>query len=408
MGFLSATLKAEVADKCFEQLPAGCFVIKSIVIPQEQTEAIGNKLGVSLEKLSNTYLKIQGKPIQVNILEAKSKADAEKLHETLLATKENPAFCLISGLKVIEFCKADAITAIKTAYELGFSPKPKQVQYVITVDVATIDQADYMKFNELFNLFLNTNMENPSEESMAHIKTLASGFNFGNSLTLRKQPNQGQMESYSFSPNPNKVEDLPDDEVVYSFNHLPDALGVPYVTLTAKIVCNDTGTTPTERKTDPSLLAATPFWPVDDPDIKKLAKSITVGQSTQEEKVQAILEWLTPNKNIKMEGPTGSRWGVNKVLKQRYGHCWDSSDCFVTLARAAGIPSRQVGGWLYGSSGHIWAEVLLDGKGWQQVDPTGGGKLTCGIYHIPYFTTESGEMPILYLDMPKIEIAETE
>jgi hypothetical protein len=35
------------------------------------------------------------------------------------------------------------------------------------------------------------------------------------------------------------------------------------------------------------------------------------------------------------------------------------------------------------------------------VDPTG---LRCGIYHIPYFVTEDGQMPILYTAMPKIEI----
>lgn len=55
-------------------------------------------------------------------------------------------------------------------------------------------------------------------------------------------------------------------------------------------------------------------------------------------------------------------------------------------------------------SGHVWAEVLTEDGKWRQVDPTGGGKLECGIYHIPYFTTETGEMPILYLSMPQIEI----
>lgn len=28
----------------------------------------------------------------------------------------------------------------------------------------------------------------------------------------------------------------------------------------------------------------------------------------------------------------------------------------------------------------------------------------CGIYHIAYFATDDGEMPIVYLSMPKIEI----
>lgn len=74
-----------------------------------------------------------------------------------------------------------------------------------------------------------------------------------------------------------------------------------------------------------------------------------------------------------------------------------------SVAVAAGVPTRQVAGWLYGSSGHVWAEFYREGEGWQQVDPTGGGKLMCGIYHIPYFASEDGEMPIVYVAMPKIE-----
>ena len=47
-------------------------------------------------------------------------------------------------------------------------------------------------------------------------------------------------------------------------------------------------------------------------------------------------------------------------------------------------------------------------EGWQQVDPSGGPMLPCGIYHIPYFATETGEMPIVYLSMPQIEIVKAE
>jgi len=53
------------------------------------------------------------------------------------------------------------------------------------------------------------------------------------------------------------------------------------------------------------------------------------------------------------------------------------------------------------------AEFYRQGRGRQQVDPTGGGALRCGIYHIPYFTSEDGEMPILYVSMPKIEAVHT-
>jgi transglutaminase-like putative cysteine protease len=196
--------------------------------------------------------------------------------------------------------------------------------------------------------------------------------------------------------------------VTYLFDNPPKMLGVPYVTATMEISTDANGYVPTTHKDDATLLSSTEFWPSNDPEIIALAGDITTGKQTPEEKVQAILEWLTPGKNIKFGGPvTGSRWGVKKVLAQKFGQCWDFSDCFVTLCRASGIPCRQVGGWLYGGSGHIWAEYLDEGKGWKQIDATGGGKLNCGIYHIPYFTSETGEMPILYVSMPRVEIVET-
>ncbi len=74
-----------------------------------------------------------------------------------------------------------------------------------------------------------------------------------------------------------------------------------------------------------------------------LAKRITSGCKTKEDKVSAILRWLSPGKNIKFGGPmTGSRYGVKKTLAQGFGQCWDFSDCFITLCRGSGVPCRQV------------------------------------------------------------------
>jgi hypothetical protein len=100
-----------------------------------------------------------------------------------------------------------------------------------------------------------------------------------------------------------------------------------------------------------------------------------------------------------------SRYGVAKTLAQGYGRCWDFSDVFVTLSRASGVPARQVAGWLYGESGHVWAEVLINGTRWRQVDPTAAD--ACDADYIPWFTTEDGDMPIVYLSMPAIEVRDT-
>ena len=189
----------------------------------------------------------------------------------------------------------------------------------------------------------------------------------------------------------------------YLFDELPKREGVPFVTATMEITVNETSLQASHEIPTKALTSATEFWPADNPSLSALAQRITAGRATTDAKVAAILEWLTPGMNLQYSGQTGSRWGVTKVFQQKFGHCWDFSDVFVTLCRASGVPSRQVAGWLYGSSGHVWTEYFVEGKGWQQVDPTGGGALQCGVYHIPYFTTEDGEMPILYLSLPTIE-----
>ncbi len=397
---------AEPVDSHFAQLPFGCAVTRSEQISGEQKERISRKLGTPLERLSNTYVVVQGETLQINILETKTAAEARTLYGTLSAMRRNPAFCRLDGCKVIEFCKAEPATAIKAAYELGFANKPSRMRYHVGARLATVQSADYMAMNELSNLVAAAAAGSPGGEATGRIQELCRGFTFGGSLALRLPQGVDAAATYRFTPAPVGIDRQANDTAVYSFNQPPSTLGIPSVTLEFSVSCDDSGLTPTARTAEKALLTATPYWPVDAPVVVALAQEITAGKQAPAARVQAILEWLAPGRNIRAAGPAGSRWGVMKVLEQRQGHCWDSADCFVTLARAAGIPARQVGGWLYGSSGHVWAEVLLEGKGWQQVDPTGAGRLACGIYHIPYFTTETGEMPILYVSLPRIEITE--
>jgi transglutaminase-like putative cysteine protease len=100
------------------------------------------------------------------------------------------------------------------------------------------------------------------------------------------------------------------------------------------------------------------------------------------------------------KGPPGTRWGVERALAQKWGRCWDFSDVFITLARAAGIPARQVYGWI-GPSGHVWAEVF-DGRAWIQVDPTASWTGVSEDY-IPLAHCATGRMPFVYWGKPLTE-----
>ena len=63
------------------------------------------------------------------------------------------------------------------------------------------------------------------------------------------------------------------------------------------------------------------------------------------------------------------------MLKNSKGDCTEHAILFTTLARAAGIPAREVSGLIYNNeeekpsfNAHAWAEVAIDGK-WIAVDP---------------------------------------
>jgi hypothetical protein len=397
---------ADPAEGFLQDLPPGVFLDSSVEVPAEQTRAIGQRLGGRLTRLTNSVVRVQGRRIQVNAITAADDAGAEAVHAAILRIKPHP-FCLRKDRVIIEYVGdgVDEALAIKTSYELGLEEKPERVRYRVTAELATIDKADYMACNPLFNQFLAAEAgENPA--AVRQIAELSRRLEFGRTLVLHN-PKRCGSGTHQSTPEAAGVSEA-GDTVTYEFEDLPARHGVPYVTVIMELTIDNTAACETSAAPAPALTAATPFWPADDPEVVALAQRITQDRSTDDEKAAAILEWLSPGGNIRYAGETGSRWGTALVLEQKFGHCWDFSDCFVTLARAAGVPSRQVAGWLYGSSGHVWAEYFSAEHGWRQVDPTGGGELNCGIYHIAYFTTEDGAMPIVYLSMPVIEVIEAQ
>lgn len=408
--FGQSRIARQQAEPLLRNLPAGLVVVTSTEIPAENRDSIGRKLGGKIERLSNSTIRVHGRPIQVNVIVAADDDSADALWTALNRIKR-PPFLVRRGREIIEYVADDDALARKTTWESGIEPKPKSVRYRVTAELATVDKPDDTAANPLFQAFIDQSLR-PSPETASRIAELASKFTFGKSLALRDPTVSGDTK-VRFGPAPIGSRKA-GEKIFYDFDDLPLRHRIPYVkAIIETTVDGDDVSTPSSRPkpvsetTGISLTAATPRWPADDSKIRELAESITAGNTDDAAKIGSILAWLTPGKNIRYEGQTGSRWGTAKALQQKFGHCWDFSDLFVTLARASGVPARQVGGWLFGTSGHVWAEWHDARRGWIPVDPTGGGILPCGIYHIAYFTSEDGEMPVLYLSIPKIEIVET-
>ena len=150
----------------------------------------------------------------------------------------------------------------------------------------------------------------------------------------------------------------------------------------------------------PALTRATEAWPTKNAAIQKVVKQVVKPDMTQRQAAEALLGWLTDN--VPYDGRiVGSRYGTLQVLQQKYGHCWDKADLYITLCRAAGLPARQVFGWMAGVSGHVWTQVYLDG-GWVSVDATTSW-LGVSEDYVPFFLSEEGDMPAVYWDIPELE-----
>ena len=387
----------------FETLPDGWSLQKSSVVPAVQRDAIGRKLDARLSRLTNTTVAKQGQSLQINTLECTTDAEASRVQATLLKAKSNRRLVQRNDRTVYEFVvrnQNQMSLALAARYEFGI--QPPLVNYQVRFDAVPVVSGDDMQWNTLFNLFLQAEHDDSSEELQRRIRERAEAFRFGNRLTLRHYGLGNHVSRWSLVPIAVRDSAASSaDYDVFNLENLPQRAGVPFVGITGEITCETGKLTPAKRSSN-ELTASTSYWPVNDPVIQKLAGEITGACRTSRDKVAALLQWMTPGANIRFDGPIqGSRYGVRKVLEQGFGHCWDFSDVFVTLCRASGVPSGQVMGWLDGGEGHVWAEVLFDGEGWQQVDPTAAS--ACGSDYIPFVSSDDGTVPLLYVSSVHIE-----
>ena len=126
-------------------------------------------------------------------------------------------------------------------------------------------------------------------------------------------------------------------------------------------------------------LQSTEWVPSSDMEIQRIATKIIQGKKGTLEKAKAVYDWVVEN-TYRDPKVKGCGLGIpSRTLNQcgGGGKCADLSTVFVTLARAAGVPARDVYGMRLSSpkegditsAFHCWAEFYLTGTGWVMVDP---------------------------------------
>lgn len=117
-------------------------------------------------------------------------------------------------------------------------------------------------------------------------------------------------------------------------------------------------------------LAASKNCQVTSSQIKSKAAAITKGSKNTQQKAVKIFNWVRDN--TKYTYYINTRYGAVKTLSKRSANCVDHAHLVVALSRAAGIPAKYVYAKVKFTnngkvSGHVWAEMYLNGK-WVKAD----------------------------------------
>ena len=160
-------------------------------------------------------------------------------------------------------------------------------------------------------------------------------------------------------------------------SRLPDYVTVSYTSTSSGSSSSTTtasGTGLNEKNTVTDLtvyLKATTNCQVNNAAIKKVVNSITSGLTSNLAKAKAIFNYVRDTLSYSFYYNT--KYGAAGTLSAKAGNCIDHSHLLVAMFRTAGLAARYVHGTCKFSSGstygHVWAQVLVDGK-WYVADAT--------------------------------------
>jgi transglutaminase-like putative cysteine protease len=137
----------------------------------------------------------------------------------------------------------------------------------------------------------------------------------------------------------------------------------------------------------PDAAALRPYLQVPrmDPAVQRLSDSLMAGWTARIDRVRAVERYLNTELRYTLDLPETREDATVEgfLFRRRAGHCEYFSTAMVMLLRSAGIPSRNVTGFLggewndyggylavTGNDAHSWVEVWFPGLGWVPFEPT--------------------------------------
>ncbi|HEY4991263.1 MAG TPA: DUF3488 and transglutaminase-like domain-containing protein [Nakamurella sp.] len=127
-------------------------------------------------------------------------------------------------------------------------------------------------------------------------------------------------------------------------------------------------------------------------EVVSVAQQVTAGATTAFDKANALLQYFTNPVNgfsYSLNVPAGNSGDpLVDFLNNKQGFCEQYASAMAIMLRAVGVPARVAIGFTQGTrnddgsyvissnDAHAWVEVLFNGAGWVQFDPTplGGGQ----------------------------------
>lgn len=125
------------------------------------------------------------------------------------------------------------------------------------------------------------------------------------------------------------------------------------------------------------------YWEIDDAFIQNKANELKTPQNIYE----FVTNYLTYDQDRLKAQKLERKGAAGAVSEPNSAVCTEFTDLFITIARSAGIPAREVEGYAYtqnerlrplslalldGDILHAWPEYWDDNLGWVQIDPTWG------------------------------------